>query len=454
MSVLLPGAHDLDRYWSNLLQKVNTLREIPAQRWDWRLYFDEEKTSADKICSKWGGFLDELPFDPTEFGIPPSAAKFIEPMQFLALEAVRRALIDAGCEDGSFDRENTSVIFGASGGLGDLGQLYATRSELPRVVGPMDDQVRNRLPEWSGDSFPGILLNAIAGRIANRFDLGGANYVIDAACASSLASLESAVVRELESGQCNVAIAGGVDTMQSPFGYFCFSKTQALSARGEARVFDKAANGIVISEGIGVMVLKRLVDAERDGDRIYAVIKDFGSSSDGRGASMTVPTNIGQLRALRRAYAKAGFSPATVSLYEAHGYRNGLGRSRRIGIPGFSSPRERRQAGIVRRGIGQEPDRPYQGCSGSRWHDQGRAGPSLQSAAPSCRCGGSSARAARGFKPGLHAQGARALGRKSLASAKGGRKRLWIRRHQFSCGDRGIFRRGGPRCRRRRGLAV
>ena len=324
MSALLPGAHDLDRYWSNLLQKINTLREIPPQRWDWRLYFDEEKTSPDKIYSKWGGFLDELPFDPTEFGIPPAAAKCIEPMQLLALEAVRRALADAGYEDGNFDREKTSVIFGASGGLGDLGQLYATRSELPRVVGPTADQVRERLPEWSGDSFPGILLNAIAGRIANRFDLGGANYVIDAACASSLASLESAV-RQLETGQCNVAIAGGVDTMQSPFGYFCFSKTQALSANGEARAFDKAANGIVISEGVGVVVLKRLVDAERDGDRIYAVIKGFGSSSDGRGASMTVPTSIGQLRAMRRAYAKAGFCPSTVSLYEAHGTGTALG---------------------------------------------------------------------------------------------------------------------------------
>ena len=324
MSVLLPGASDLDRYWSNLLQKVNTLREIPAHRWDWRLYFDAEKTSADKIYSKWGGFLDELPFDPTEFGIPPSAAKFIEPMQLLALEAVRRALTDAGYEDGNFDRENTSVVFGASGGLGDLGQLYATRCELPRVVGHVEDHVRNRLPEWSGDSFPGLLLNVISGRIANRFDLGGASYVIDAACASSLASLESAV-RELECGQCNVAIAGGIDCMQSPFGYFCFSKTQALSATGEVRSFDERANGIVISEGVGVVVMKRLADAERDGDRIYAVIKGFGSSSDGRGASMTVPTNSGQLRAMRRAYRKAGLSPATVSLYEAHGTGTTLG---------------------------------------------------------------------------------------------------------------------------------
>ncbi len=324
LSVLLPGAQDAGAYWRNILGKKNSIGEVPAHRWDWRLYFDENKAEADKIYSKWGGFLDEFPFDPSEYGIPPSAAKVIEPMQMLALEAVKRALADAGCENGNFDREHTAVVFGASGGMGDLGQLYATRSSLPQVIGPGTDGARDRLPEWTGDSFPGILLNVVAGRVANRFDLGGANYVVDAACASSLASIESAV-RELESGQCNMAIAGGVDTMQSPFGYFCFSRSQALSARGEVRPFDKQADGIVISEGVGVVVLKRLADAERDGDRVYAVIKAFGSSSDGRGSTMTVPASGGQTRALRRAYGKAGFSPATIGLYEAHGTGTPLG---------------------------------------------------------------------------------------------------------------------------------
>jgi acyl transferase domain-containing protein len=245
-------------------------------------------------------------------------------MQLLALEATRRALIDAGYENGGFNKENTSVIFGVSGGLGDLGQQFAARSEIPRTFGHAPPDVLDRLPEWTGETFPGLLFNVVTGRIANRFDFGGSNYTIDAACASSLAALEQAV-RELEIGACDVALAGGVDTMQSPFSYICFSKTQALSPQGVSRAFDEAADGIVLSEGVGVLVLKRLADAQRDGDRIYAVIKATGSSSDGRGASMTAPTNEGQMRAMRRAYQKAGISPATVGFYEAHGTGTALG---------------------------------------------------------------------------------------------------------------------------------
>jgi len=324
MSAIFPGARDLSDYWENILSKTNSLTEVPSNRWDWRLYFDPERGARDRVYSKWGGFFPEVPFDPAEFGIPPAATKSIEPMQLLALEAVRRALIDAKCDGAQSDRGKTAVIFGASGGLGELGLLYAARTEIPRVIGELTPDAALRMPEWTGDSFPGILLNVIAGRVANRFDCGGANYVIDAACASSLASIESGV-RELESGRANTAIVGGVDTFQAPFGYFCFSKTQALSAKGTVCAFDENADGIVISEGVGVLVLKRLADAERDGDRVYAVIKGFGSSSDGRGAGMTVPTNTGQLRALRRAYENAGYPPSTIGLYEAHGTGTALG---------------------------------------------------------------------------------------------------------------------------------
>ncbi len=318
ISVLLPGAHSLEEYWTNILRKINCITEIPAHRWDWRLYYDSDKSSRDKTYSKWGGFLDEIPFDPLRFGIPPTSLKSIEPMQLLALEATRRALIDAGYESGGFNKENTSVIFGVSGGLGDLGQQFAARSEIPRTFGHAPSDVLDRLPEWTGETFSGLLFNIVTGRVANRFDFGGSNYTVDAACASSLAALDQAV-RELEFGICDVALAGGVDTMQSPFSYICFSKTQALSPQGVSRAFDEAADGIVLSEGVGVLVLKRLADAQRDGDRIYAVIKAVSSSSDGRGASMTAPTSEGQMRAMRRAYRKAGISPATVGLYEAHG---------------------------------------------------------------------------------------------------------------------------------------
>ncbi len=318
MATLLPKAQNPETFWSNIVEKVDAISEIPPQRWDWRLYYDPDRRAEDKIYSKWGGFLEDVSFDPMRFGIPPKSLKSIEPMQLMTLEAVRRALEDAGYEDGNFDRERTCVILGAGGGVGDIGQQYALRSGLPLVVEDPSAEVWDRLPEWTEESFPGLLLNVAAGRVANRFDLRGTNYTVDAACASSLAAV-SLAVRDLESGRSNVAIAGGIDAVQNPLAYMCFSKTQALSPFGRPLPFDQSADGIAISEGIAIVVMKRLVDAERDGDRIYAVIKAVEGSSDGKALGMTAPRAEGQRLAVRRAYEKAGFSPATLGLYEAHG---------------------------------------------------------------------------------------------------------------------------------------
>ncbi|RMF84224.1 MAG: 6-deoxyerythronolide-B synthase, partial [Nitrospinota bacterium] len=318
MSCLLPKAPDLQTYWENILHKVDAITEVPQDRWDWQRYFDPDRKARDKVYSKWGGFIDPIPFDPTRYGIPPNTLRSIDPLQLLTLELVHKALEDAGYLDRPFPREHTSVILGVGGGSGDLGQQYTLRSGLPMLFDDLPAEVWTRLPEWTEDSFAGILLNVAAGRVANRFDFGGVNYTVDAACASSLAAVYLAV-RELEDGTSDMVIVGGADTVQSPFAYFCFSKTQALSPRGRCRPFDAEADGIVISEGIAILVLKRLADAERDGDRIYAVIKAVAGSSDGRDKGLTAPRPEGQIRALRRAYAKAGFSPATVGLIEAHG---------------------------------------------------------------------------------------------------------------------------------------
>ena len=174
------------------------------------------------------------------------------------------------------------------GGAAQLAMGYAFRSYLPMLDTVIPgggraaiEACRGQLPEWTEDSFPGFLLNVTAGRIANRLNLGGANYTVDAACGSSLAAAALAV-RELETGAADMVVLGGVDTVQNPFTYLAFSKTQAFSPRGRCRPFDAGANGIVISEGVAAVVLKRLADAERDGDRIYAVIKGVGASSDGR----------------------------------------------------------------------------------------------------------------------------------------------------------------------------
>ncbi|MEZ4767668.1 MAG: SDR family NAD(P)-dependent oxidoreductase [Caldilineales bacterium] len=328
IATVLPGAADLQTYWENILDKVDAISEIPVERFDWRRYYDPDKSARDKIYSRWGGFIDDVPLNPLDYGMPPNSIPSIEPMQLLMLEVVRAALKDAGYLDRPFARERTSVTMAVGGGLGDLGFNYGVRSYLPHYLSAASQEVIDRLddalPEWTEDSFPGILLNVLAGRIANRFNLNGPNLVVDAACGSSLAALDIAV-KDLQTHRTDVAIVGGADTVQSPFGFLAFSKTQALSPRGRCRPFDVEADGIAISEGLAVVVLKRLEDAERDGDRIYAVIQGVGASSDGRDRSLTAPRPLGQLLALRRAYGQAGFDPATLSLIEAHGTGTRLG---------------------------------------------------------------------------------------------------------------------------------
>ncbi len=331
MSAVFPGAGDLARFWSNTLRGVDAICEVPPDRWDWRLYYDPDPKAPDKIVSKWGGFLPDVAFDPLRFGMPPSSLPSIEPAQLLALEVVRGALADAGYAERPFARDRTAVVLGMGGGAAQLAMGYAFRSYLPMLDTVIPgggraalEACRGQLPEWTEDSFPGFLLNVTAGRIANRLNLGGANYTVDAACGSSLAAANLAV-RELETGAADVVILGGVDTVQNPFTYLAFSKTQAFSPRGRCRPFDAGADGIVISEGVAAVVLKRLADAERDGDRIYAVIKGLGASSDGRARGLTAPVVEGQVRAIERAYAKAGVSPTTVGYVEAHGTGTALG---------------------------------------------------------------------------------------------------------------------------------
>lgn len=318
MGSILPGSSTTREYWQNILAKVDAITEIPSHRWDWRLYFDENRSAPDKIYSRWGGFLDDLVFDPTRYGMPPKSIESVDPMQLMALDIARQTLADAGYEQRGFNREKASVIIGASGGAGDVGMQYGLRSELPRFKGDLPGEIAGRLPQWTEDTFAGILINVMAGRIANRLDFGGVNFATDAACASSLAAIYQGI-NELLSGRSDLVIAGGVDTVQGPFGYLCFSKTQALSPRGRCRTFDESADGIVISEGIAMLALKRLSDAERDGDRVYAVIKGMAGSSDGKAKGLTAPLPAGQLRAMRRAYQQAGFGPDSVGLFEAHG---------------------------------------------------------------------------------------------------------------------------------------
>ncbi|MFF7241015.1 SDR family NAD(P)-dependent oxidoreductase [Streptomyces collinus] len=327
MACMFPGAADLATFWANVVAGHDAVTEVPADRWDPAVHH-----TAGATASKWGGFLPRIPFDPLSYGIPPASLGSIEPVQLLSLEAARRALDDAGYgERGrAFDRSRTSVVFGAEAGS-DLSNAVTLRAVLPSYYGEVPEGIEAQLPRLTEDSFPGMLANVISGRIANRLDLGGANYTVDAACASSLAALDVAC-KELVSGGSDVVLCGGADLHNGINDFVLFSSVHALSPTGRSRAFDGSADGIALGEGVACVVLKRLADAERDGDRVYGVIKGIGSASDGRSLGLTAPRPEGQRAALLRAYRNAGVSPAEVGLVEAHGTGTVVGDRTELGV--------------------------------------------------------------------------------------------------------------------------
>ncbi|GGV85836.1 hypothetical protein GCM10015535_33110 [Streptomyces gelaticus] len=316
MACVFPKAPDLASFWGHVLSGTDAVTEVPASRWDPSVYFGEEG-AGEHTPSRWGGFLPEIPFEPLDYGIPPASLPSIEPVQLLALDVARRALADAGYADRSFRRDRASVVFGAEAGS-DLSNAMTLRAVLPSYVGQLPPELDAQLPRLTEDSFPGILANVIAGRIANRLDLQGANYTVDAACASSLAAVDVAC-KELTAGTSDMVLCGGADLHNGINDYLLFASAHALSPSGRSAPFDRSGDGIALGEGVACVVLKRLADAERDGDRIYAVVKGVGSSSDGRALGLTAPRADGQRRVLMRAYRNAGISPAEVGVVEAHG---------------------------------------------------------------------------------------------------------------------------------------
>ncbi|WP_433113598.1 SDR family NAD(P)-dependent oxidoreductase [Micromonospora sp. CA-246542] len=322
MSCVLPGSPDLHSFWQTVLSGTDAVTEVPPDRWDVDTYYapEVEPGKAGRISvSRWGGFIEPVPFDAIRYGIPPAALSSIDPTQLLALEVAHRALVDAGYpyDAAGADHRSTGVVFGAEAGS-DMGHAQTLRTMLPAYLGDVPPELEDQLPTVTEDSFPGVLANVIAGRIANRLDLGGPNYTIDAACASSLAAMDAAC-KELSAGSSDLMICGGADLHNGINDYLMFTSAHALSPTGRCRTFDSTGDGIALGEGVACVVLKRLADAERDGDRIYAVIKGIGSSSDGRALGLTAPRASGQRRALDRAYHRTGVSPRQVGLVEAHG---------------------------------------------------------------------------------------------------------------------------------------
>jgi acyl transferase domain-containing protein/phosphopantetheinyl transferase (holo-ACP synthase) len=333
-----PSAPDASAFWRNICAKVDAISDAGPE---WAgPYFDPDSDDDDRIYTTKGGFLRELAqVDPLEIGLMPAVAAGADPDHLIALKCARDALRDAGYLDKAFDGERAGVIV-ARGTYGNRGfasmltrgffldqMMDAVRQLRPdfsaQEIRTLHRDLRKQLPPYGGDVVGLLTPNAIAGVIANRLNLMGPSYIVDAACASSLIAINAAA-QEIASGRCDMMLAGGTQVQTPAMLYIQFTQISAL-ARGQLRPFQKGADGTLLGEGCGMLVLKRLDHAERDGDRIYAVIKGIGVSSDGKAKGLLAPRLEGEVLAMRRAYGSSGIDPLTVDLIEAHGTGTAIG---------------------------------------------------------------------------------------------------------------------------------
>ena len=318
MECIFPEASTIEDYWLNIVTGKDCITEVPDVRWNKSIFYKSGSTDSDFVACKTGGFVPTVDFDPMEFGLTPQSLASTEPLQLLSLLVAKRALENAGYGEMTPDEsENTSVIFGGEG-LTDFASRIGFRTSYRQMVGELPEELKKRLPSLTTDTFTGILSNIVSGRISNRLNLKGNNYIVSSACATGLSALQLAC-NELTMYDSDMVVLGGDDFHSMLNDYILFSSTYALSPTGYCASFDNKADGMTLGEGVGVVILKRLEDAERAGDTIYAVIKGVGCSSDGKGLSLTAPNKEGQILALQRAYREAGVAPSEVGMIEAHG---------------------------------------------------------------------------------------------------------------------------------------
>jgi len=345
LGAILPDAPDVPSFWRNIQAGRYSITEVPPERWRPDLYFDPDPAATDKTYSKIGGWVKGFKFDARGMGIaiPPRTLALIDEAQQWAIAASFQALRDYGYPQRPINPERMAVILGSALGgenhyrstirihlpeyldiLASLPAYQGLSAEVRRALAQgLTSGLRATTPEVTEDTMPGELTNIIAGRVANVFNFSGPNFVTDAACASSLAALQSAV-EGLMYNRFDMVLTGGVDRNMGPEAFVKFCKIGALSPDG-SRPYAEGANGFVMGEGAAVFLLKRLVDAERDGDKIYAVVRGIGASSDGKGKAITAPNPIGQQRAIERAWKSTNLSPASAGLIEGHGTSTPVG---------------------------------------------------------------------------------------------------------------------------------
>lgn len=331
-----PGGNDLAAFWRTVLARRRAFRRIPDCRLPLDQYYDPDPDTPDKTYATHAAVLDGFAFDWLARRIPRSTYETTDIAHWLALDTATQAVANAGYRAETLNRNRTAVIVGNSL-TGEQWRANIMRLRWPyfarvlrqaahaegfgventdRLVTVAQRYFKSAFTAVDEDTLAGSLSNTIAGRICNYFDLHGGGYNVDGACASSLLAIVTAA-RSLCMREADMVIAGGVDVSLDSFELIEFAKTGALSAT-EARVYDRRADGFVPGEGCGFAVLKRLEDARRDGDYVYAVLRGWGISSDGKGG-LTAPSQKGQALALHRAYALAGYGPQDVDFVEGHG---------------------------------------------------------------------------------------------------------------------------------------
>lgn len=306
MACRFPGAKNLAEFWDLLSEGRDAISEIPSERWDVDKYYDPEPGVPGKMYTKWGGFIDDIDkFDPRFFSISPREAESMDPQQRLLMEKSWEALENAGISQKMLTKSRTGVFMGISSFDYSIMQF----SDMQNINA------------YSGT---GGALSIGSNRLSYFMDLNGPSMSIDTACSSSLVAVHYAC-ESLESGNCNLAIAGGVNLILTPHLNIIFSQAGMMARDGRCKTFDEKADGYVRGEGCGVVVLKRLSDAIKDNNTIYSIINGSSINQDGKTNGLTAPNGPSQQAVIEQALRKAGIQSSEISYVEAHGTGTSLG---------------------------------------------------------------------------------------------------------------------------------
>ncbi|MCP5002639.1 MAG: SDR family NAD(P)-dependent oxidoreductase, partial [Planctomycetes bacterium] len=306
MSGCFPEAENLDQFWQNLVEEKDCISKIPIDRWDWKALYGDPLQEANKTNIKWGGFIKNVfEFDPLFFGISPREAELMDPQQRLLMTYVYLAIEDAGYSVSTLSGSNTGIFVG-TGSSGYSGLIERAGIAI------------------EGYTSTGMVPSVGPNRMSYFLNFHGPSEPIETACSSSLVAIHRAL-QAMDGGSCDAAVVGGINTIITPEAHISFNKAGMLCEDGRCKTFSTLANGYVRGEGVGMLFLKRLSQAEADGDHIYGLIRGSEENHGGKANSLTAPNPKAQAELLKAAYKKSGLDPKTISYIEAHGTGTELG---------------------------------------------------------------------------------------------------------------------------------